>query len=94
MLGIGTMALRLTISHVGPDATGNDLAIESLHEGVQRIIAGYCLLGGSKTGGSECRAVIGRRATTMVGHCDLGTDVAAQVPRERLRQLSRVMFVE
>ena len=75
------MALGLTVGHVGPDAAGNDLAIKSLYQGVQRIITGYCLLGGSKTGGSECRAVIGRRATTMVRHCDVGADVAAQLPR-------------
>ena len=88
------MALGLTVGHVGPDAAGNDLAIESLHQGVQRIIAGDCLLGGGKAGGGECRAVIGRRATTMVSHCDLGADIVTQMPRECLRQLSRVTLVK
>ena len=30
-LGIGAMALGVTIGHVGPDATGDDLAVEGLH---------------------------------------------------------------
>ena len=45
------MALGLTVGQVRPDAAGNDLAIEGLHEGVQRIIAGDGLLGCGKAGG-------------------------------------------
>jgi hypothetical protein len=42
---------------------------------VQRIIAGDGLLSSGKAGGCECRSMIGRRVTTMVGHHDLGADV-------------------
>ena len=61
---------------------------------MQRIIAGDGLLGGGKASGGECRAVIGRRATTMGSHCDLGADIVTQVPRECLRQLSRVTLIQ
>ena len=88
------MALGLTVGHVGLDAAGDDLAVEGLHQGVQRIIAGDCLLGCGEAGGCECRAVIGRRVTTMVSHCYLRADIVTQMPRECLCQLSRVTLVK